>query len=128
MMQKLDKEIMVLVCKMEKIFPSGWFNAMQHLLVHLPWKTKVGGPVQFRWMYSQERELKKLRVTVHNKASVEGCIVEAFTCKEITNFSSKYFSCTNNVNAHMTWYHIVEEVLLSELSIFQWKGKGVGGS
>jgi hypothetical protein len=24
------------------------------------------------------------------------------------------------------WYHIVEEVLLSELSIFQWKGKGVG--
>jgi hypothetical protein len=30
------------------------------------------------------------------------------------------------VNAHTTWYHIVEEVLLTELSIFQWKGKGVG--
>jgi hypothetical protein len=38
MMQKLEKEIMVLVCKMEKIFPPRWFNAMQHLLVHLPWK------------------------------------------------------------------------------------------
>jgi hypothetical protein len=25
---------------------------MQHLLVHLPWEAKVGGPVQFRWMYS----------------------------------------------------------------------------
>jgi hypothetical protein len=36
MMQKLEKEIMVLVCKMEKIFPLGWFNVMQELLVHLP--------------------------------------------------------------------------------------------
>jgi hypothetical protein len=61
-----------------------------------------------------------------NKARVEGCIAEVFTCKDITNFSSKYFSCANNVNAHMTRYHIVEEVPLSELSIFQWKGKGVG--
>jgi hypothetical protein len=69
-------------------------------------------------MYSQERELKKLRVTVCNKARVEDCIVEAFTCKEITNFSIKYFSCANNVNAHTMRYHIVEEVLLSELSIF----------
>jgi hypothetical protein len=76
-------------------------------------------------MHSQEKELKKLRVTVRNKASVDGCIAEAFTCKEITNFSSKYFSCANNVNDHTTRYHIVE-VLLSELSIFQWKGKGVG--
>jgi hypothetical protein len=76
-------------------------------------------------MYSQERELKKVRVTVHNKARVEGCIAEAFTCKEITNFSSKYFSRANNGNAHTMQYHIVEAPL-SELSIFQWKGKCVG--
>jgi hypothetical protein len=63
---------------------------------------------------------------VCNKAKVEGCIVEAFACKEITNFSSKYFSCANNVNARAMQYHIVEEVLLSELSIFQCKGRGVG--
>jgi hypothetical protein len=118
MMQKLDKEIAVLVCKMEKIFSPGWFNMMQHLLVHLPWKAKVGGPAQFRWMYSKKRKLKKLRVTVRNKTRVEGCITEAFTCKEIMNFSSKYFSRVNNVNTHTTRYHIVE-VPLSELSIFQ---------
>jgi hypothetical protein len=52
MMQKLEKEIVVLICKMEKIFPPGWFNVMQYLLVHLPWEAKVGGPTQFRWMYS----------------------------------------------------------------------------
>jgi hypothetical protein len=47
---------------MEKVFSLGWFNAMQHLLVHLPWKAKVGGHVQFRWMYSQDRELKNLEL------------------------------------------------------------------
>jgi hypothetical protein len=81
MMQKLDKEISVLVCKIEKIFLPGWFNAMQHLLVHLPWEAKAEKPTQYRWMYSQERELKKLRVIVRNKARVEGCIAEAFMCK-----------------------------------------------
>jgi hypothetical protein len=57
MMQKQEKKIAVLVCKVEKIFPLQWFNATQYLLVHLPWEARVGGPVQFRWMYSQEREL-----------------------------------------------------------------------
>jgi hypothetical protein len=48
--------------------------------------------VQFRCMYNQERELKKLRYMVRNKARVEWCIAEAFAYKEITNFSSMYFS------------------------------------
>jgi hypothetical protein len=55
-MQRLEKKIAVLVCKMETVFPPGWFNVIQHLLVHLPWEARVGGLVQFRWMYSQERE------------------------------------------------------------------------
>jgi hypothetical protein len=81
MMKRLEKEIAVLVCKMETIFPPEWFNMMQHLLVHLPWEARIGGPMQFRWMYSQERELKKVRYTVRNKARVEGYIAEAFACK-----------------------------------------------
>jgi hypothetical protein len=64
----------VFFCKKETVFPPGWFNAMQHLLVHLSWEARVGGPMQFRWMYSQERELKKLRYTVHNKARVDGVL------------------------------------------------------
>jgi hypothetical protein len=70
-------------------------------------------------MYSQERELKKLRYTVCDKVRVEGYITEAFMCKDITNFSSMYFSHANNVNAPTTRYHVVRDVLLSELSIFQ---------
>jgi hypothetical protein len=54
---------MILVCKMQKILLPRWFNAMQYLLGHLPWEARVGGPTQFRWMYSQERELKNLSYT-----------------------------------------------------------------
>jgi hypothetical protein len=66
-MRKLSKEIPVLVCKMEKVFPPGFMNVMQHLLVHLPYEAEVGGPVQYRWMYFVERDLKKLKATIENK-------------------------------------------------------------
>jgi hypothetical protein len=111
---------------MEKVFPPEFMNCMEHLLVHLPWEALVGGHVQFRWMYSQERELKKLRVMVQNKARVEGCIAEAFAVREIIVFSSKYFPDANNLNAQMTRYHIAEEAPMTDLSAFQWDGKGVG--
>jgi hypothetical protein len=63
---------------------------------------------------------------VWNKARVEGCIAEAFTAREITLFLSKYFLDANNVNAQTTQYHIAEEAPLTDLSAFQWDGKGVG--
>jgi hypothetical protein len=61
MMQKLGKEIPLILCKMEKIFPPVFFNPMQHLLIHLPYEAKVGGPNQYRWMYHIERTLKYLK-------------------------------------------------------------------
>jgi hypothetical protein len=44
MMEKLEKDIPVLICKLEKIFPQGWFNPMQHL-VRIIYEAKVGGLV-----------------------------------------------------------------------------------
>jgi hypothetical protein len=82
--------------------------------------------VQFRWMYGQERELKKLRYMIHNKTSVDECIAEAFICKEIINFSSMCFSCDNNMNAPTMQHHVVGVVPLSGLSNFQWKDTSVG--
>jgi hypothetical protein len=72
-------------------------------------------------MYSQERELKNLRVIVRNKAMVEGCNEEAFTCKEITNFPIKYFSRVNNVNVYTTRYHSRRSFIEQAVN-FQMKG------
>jgi hypothetical protein len=57
MMEKLEKEIPVLLCKMEKKFPPEVFSPMQHLLIHLQHEANVGGPIQYRWLYHIERAL-----------------------------------------------------------------------
>jgi hypothetical protein len=80
------------LCKLEKIFPPGFFNSMEHLLIHIPYEAKVGGPVQYRWMYHIERALKNLRGMIRNKARVEGCIAEAFLLKKVSYFTSVYFA------------------------------------
>ena len=51
----LEENIPVLFCKMEQIFPPSFFDSMEHLPIHLPYEAKVGGPVQYGWMYPFER-------------------------------------------------------------------------
>jgi hypothetical protein len=128
MMEKLEEEIPVLLCKLEKIFPPGWFNPIQHLLVHLPYEAKIVDPQQYRWMYHIERALKKLRSMVRNKAKVEGCIAEEFKLKEIAYFSSVYFTEHHNVNTPILRYHVDEDIPCSDLQIFQWMRVIVGAS
>ena len=42
------------------VFPPGFFLLMQHLIVHLPFEARLGGPVQARWCYPIEQCLKTL--------------------------------------------------------------------
>jgi len=39
----LEKVAPELLCKLEKIFPLGFFLSMQHLIVHLPYEARMGG-------------------------------------------------------------------------------------
>ncbi|KAL6597843.1 hypothetical protein ACP70R_041150 [Stipagrostis hirtigluma subsp. patula] len=91
-MHQLEKEIPILLCKLEKMFPPGFFNVMQHLIVHLPYEARVGGPVAFRWMYFFERCNHTLKQSVGNRARVEACIVEAFIVREFSDCVSLYFA------------------------------------
>lgn len=54
-MSRLEKEIPVILCKLERIFPPSFFDSMEHLPIHLPYEAKIAGPVQYRWMYPFER-------------------------------------------------------------------------
>jgi hypothetical protein len=128
MMEKLEEEIPVLICKLEKIFPSGWFNPMQDLLVHLPYEAKLGGPQQYRWMYHIERALKNLRAMVHNKAKVEGCIAEELKLKGIAYFTNVYFTKHHNVNIPTMSYNVDEDIRCSDIQIFQLTGMTVCAS
>jgi len=54
-MERLEADIPQILCKLERIFPPGFFDSMEHLPVHLPNEAKIAGPVQYRWMYPFER-------------------------------------------------------------------------
>jgi len=52
--KRLETNIVETLCKLEMIFPPSFFDSIEHLLIHLPFEAKVGGPVQYRWMYPFE--------------------------------------------------------------------------
>ena len=43
MVADMERMTPVLVCRLEKIFPPGFFNPMQHLILHLPYEARTGG-------------------------------------------------------------------------------------
>jgi len=53
--ERLEKNIVETICKLEMIFPPSFFDSIEHLSVHLPFEVKVEGPVQYKWMYPFER-------------------------------------------------------------------------
>lgn len=54
-LKKLDERIKLTLCRMEMIFPPGFFTIMVHLVSHLATEALLGGPACFRTMYFVER-------------------------------------------------------------------------
>ncbi|XP_062112440.1 uncharacterized protein LOC133823592 [Humulus lupulus] len=90
-MEKAQREVIHILCKMELIFPPAFFDIMIHLVLHLPEEALLGGPVFMRWMYPFERYMKKLKNYVRNKARPEGSIAEGYVADEALTFCSMYF-------------------------------------
>ncbi|XP_059633404.1 uncharacterized protein LOC132276140 [Cornus florida] len=91
-LEALERDIALILCKLEMIFPPTFFDIMVHLAVHLPQEALIAGPVQYRWMYPIERFLCTLKSYVHNKARPEGSIAEAYVDSECITFCSLYLS------------------------------------
>ena len=54
-LDKIQQRIVLMLCHMEMTFLLSFFTIMIHLMVHLVEEIKLGGPVQYRWMYPIER-------------------------------------------------------------------------
>ena len=54
-LEKLEEGIVLILCKLERIFPPAFFDVMVHLMVHLPREAKLARPVSYRWMYPFKR-------------------------------------------------------------------------
>jgi hypothetical protein len=88
----MDQNIPIILCKLEQVFPPGFFDSMEHVSVHLAYEAMLGGPVQYRWMYPFERLMGDFKRTVKNKARVEGSICASYLHRETSHFCSHYFN------------------------------------
>jgi hypothetical protein len=87
--KKLKKDIPLILCKLEKIFPPAFFDVMVHLVVHLPDQALLRGPVQYGWMYPIERRLGTFKNFVRNRDRPEGSIAEAYVASDTLTFCSR---------------------------------------
>ena len=108
----------VFLCKLEKIFPPGFFNPMEHMILHLSYEARMCGPVHGRWCYSIERQQKVLRYKRKNKCRIEASIAEAYILEEVSNFTTKYYSDNlPSVHNPLPRYNAIENE--SNLSLFR---------
>ncbi|XP_073112429.1 uncharacterized protein [Elaeis guineensis] len=91
-LKQLEDDIVMTLCKLETIFPPAFFEIMIHLPIHLASEAKIGGPVQYRWMYPVERYLRTLKSYVRNKARPEGSIARGYLANECLTFCSRYLN------------------------------------
>ncbi|GLU18300.1 hypothetical protein SLE2022_346060 [Rubroshorea leprosula] len=121
------EKIVEIICQLERIFPPSFFDSMEHLTIHLAYEARVGGPMQYRWMYPFERRMHCLKLTVKNKARPKGSICESYIMSDITNFISHYFDEGVDSRSDSPSRNIVGGFNANcGLSIFRCVGKPIG--
>lgn len=51
----LENQIPKILCKLERIFPLGFYTSMVHVIIHLVRECKLGKSMYYKWMYPVER-------------------------------------------------------------------------
>ncbi|XP_058776589.1 uncharacterized protein LOC131650901 [Vicia villosa] len=126
-LDRLEKQMAITLCKLERIFPPSFFDVMVHLPIHLANEAKLGGPVQYRWMYPIERFLRVLKNYVRNKARPEGSIAEGYLAEECMIFCARYLvDMDSRLNQPDRYMDCVSENCTS-LSVFKKNGRPIGG-
>ncbi|KAI5350066.1 hypothetical protein L3X38_002957 [Prunus dulcis] len=91
-LDKLEEDVVLTLCLLEKYFPPSFFDIMVHLVVHLVREVHLCGPIYFRWMYRFEGYMKVLNGYVQNRTRPEGCIAEWYIAEEAVEFFTKHLS------------------------------------
>ncbi|XP_039126193.1 uncharacterized protein LOC120262183 [Dioscorea cayenensis subsp. rotundata] len=138
-LEELQNQIVMTICQMEKIFLPSFFTIMVHLIIHLVEEMKLGGPINFRWMYPFERFFMRFKSYVKNRTHPEGSIAEGYIAEECLTFCSRYLQGvetkfnrpmrnpnppTNDQVKYLfssVGQHIgkIEEIVLDEISLVQ---------
>ena len=90
-LEKMENQIVIVLCQLERIFPPSFFDVMMHLPIHLVGEAMIARPVQYWWMYPIERYLQTLKKYARNLAHPKGSIAEGYLADECLTFCSRYF-------------------------------------
>ncbi|XP_020080160.1 uncharacterized protein LOC109703846 isoform X2 [Ananas comosus] len=123
MLERLEHNIVMTICKLELIFPPAFFDIMIHLPIHLPLEARLAGLVHYRWMYPFERYLRKLKSNVRNKAHPEGSIALAYLADKCLTFCSRYLDRTETKFNRQERNFEGPKMQVTELPIFQNNGR-----
>ncbi|XP_059301757.1 uncharacterized protein LOC132053662 [Lycium ferocissimum] len=124
-LEKLDSEIVEIICDLERIFHPAFFDIMPHLPIHLVNEIKLGGPTHLIWMYPNERHLCKLKTFVRNRSCAEASIAEGFLAEECLTFCSRYLR--DGVKTRFSRYETEDDECAQNLSpIFPKIGHPIG--
>ena len=66
--RQMREDIVMIMCKLETIFPPAFFTIQAHLPLHIPDQVLRTGPVHFTWMFPIERY-----IVFHYRAISEIC-------------------------------------------------------
>nr|XP_043611981.1 uncharacterized protein LOC122583665 [Erigeron canadensis] len=128
-LDQLQLEITEILCQLEKIFLPAFFDIMVHLPIHLVNEVRLGGPVQYRWMFFMERYLCKLKSYVRNKCRPEGSIAEGYLIEECSTFCSRYMQegAKTRLNKGVEDVDALDNTNESGVKVFVIEGHPLGG-
>jgi hypothetical protein len=128
-LNNLEDEIAEVLCQLEMVFPPSFFDVMVHLPIHLANEARLGGPVQFRWMYPIERYLCKLKGYVRNRSRPEGSIAEGYLAEEAITLCSRYLhtNVDTRLNRKSRNYDNSDLLEVDEIDYFTSIGRPLGG-
>ena len=119
-MEKAEEHIVLVLSKLELIFPPAFFDIMVHLVMHLPEEAILRGSVQMRWMYPFKRFMKTLKKYVWNRARLEGFIAEGYVVNKVLTFCSKYLKgVKTKFNRPERNPDLTEDLGRAQLSVFK---------
>ncbi|XP_047949378.1 uncharacterized protein LOC125195243 [Salvia hispanica] len=109
---RLEKDIVVVLCQLEKIFPPSFFDVMVHLTVHLATEVKYLGT---------------LKSYVWNRSKPEGSIARGYLAEECLTFCSLYLAgCVESKFNQPSRNETVNDNAIIGLDVFTIIGHSLG--
>ncbi|KAK6773600.1 hypothetical protein RDI58_028838 [Solanum bulbocastanum] len=102
-LNRMEKNILVTTAMLEKIFPCGFFDVMEHLSIHLVQEAHLGGPVQTRWI-----KIGSSKQTIKQRGRIE----ESFVQGDV-----------DGIGQTIEYYGIIQEII--EVRYSSWPKKKI---